>query len=95
MKDFKMGQIVQTRGLANAIENNPEAMREVVEAFNKYKGCDWGETCENDKLLNDNAVKNNDERIVAKYHIKSLNKDVFIITEWDRSATTLLFADEY
>lgn len=95
MEDFNLGQIVQTKRLAEAVENNPEAMREVVEAFNKYKGCDWGETCENDKLLNDNAVKNNDERIVAKYHIKSLNKDIFIITEWDRSATTLLFADEY
>lgn len=57
MEDFNLGQIVQTKRLAEAVENNPEAMREVVEAFNKYKGCDWGETCENDKLLNDNAVK--------------------------------------
>lgn len=93
--NFELGQTVITAGLNEAIENNEQAKIEVYEAFNKYQAMNWGETCKADQELNNNAIKNNDDRIVAKYHIKSLNKDIFIITEWDRSATTLLFADEY
>ena len=46
-----------------------------------------------DKLLNDEAAKNGDDRIVAKY--KTSKGDIFIITEWNRTETTILFANEY
>lgn len=90
-----LGQVVQTRGLYSAVEHNPEAMREVVEAFNKYKAMEWGDLTDSDKELNDRAIKYNDDRVLAKYHIKSLNRDIYIITERDRSYTTLLFCNEY
>lgn len=48
-----------------------------------------GDIPHEDKKMNDSAVKNNDDRIVARYN------DIYIITEWDRSATTILFIDEY
>ncbi|MDE6020535.1 MAG: hypothetical protein K2H01_06040 [Ruminococcus sp.] len=47
-----------------------------------------------DKALNDAAVKNGDERIFAAY-IDSTGRKIWIITEWDRSATTILFPSEY
>lgn len=43
--------------------------------------------------FSDAAVKNYNDRIVAKY--KTSLGDIFIITECDRSYTTILFADEY
>ena len=63
--NFELGQVVITRGLDAAINGNPDAQREVVEAFNRYRGGDWGDTCESDQELNNNAVKNNDDRIKA------------------------------
>ena len=93
MLKFELGQVVQTRTIANEIENDKQFEKEVAEAFTKYVNCNWGDTHAEDKKLNDNAVKNNDDRIVAKY-ITSKG-DIFIITEYDRSYTTIMFANEY
>ena len=90
---FNLGQTVQTRGIAAACENDAEFNLEIYAAFSKYINCDWGETCAEDSAMNDSAVKNNNDRIVAKYETTKGN--IFIITEWDRSHTTILFADEY
>ena len=91
--NFELGQTVQTRGIAAACEDNEAFTKEIYEAFNKFVLCNWGDTCPEDCALNDSAVKNNDDRIVAKY--KTSKGNIFIITEWDRSYTTILFADEY
>ena len=42
--------------------------------------------------MNDNALKDG-ERIVAVYNIG--DDKIYIITEWDRSVTTILFPSEY
>lgn len=91
--EFNLGQVVQTRGIAEACERSQDFNLEIHQAFYKYIKCNWGGTCEEDKELNDNAVKNNDDRIVAKYITSKGN--IFIITEWDRSYTTIMFANEY
>lgn len=93
MSKFDLGQIVQTRGIADACERSQDFTLEVHQAFYKYIKGDWGDTCDEDKPLNDAAIKNNDDRIVAKY--KTSQGNIFIITEWDRSYTTIMFANEY
>ena len=93
MGKFELGQVVQTRGIAAACEENDDFNLEVHKAFYRYMQCDWGDTCEDDKPLNDSAVENNDDRIVAKYITSKGN--IFIITEYDRSSTCIMFADEY
>lgn len=52
-----------------------------------------GDLTDGDKELNDLAVKRGDDRIVAKYN--NQHGDIYIITEWDRSVTTVLFTHEY
>ena len=48
------------------------------------------------KDQNDNAVKNGDDRILAAYKNSGPKAwKIWIITEWDRSYTTILFPDEY
>ena len=54
---------------------------------------DWGNLGAEDKASNDYALKHG-ERILSKYRTKS-GQNVYIITEWDRSVTTLLLTDEY
>lgn len=92
MKRFELGRTVQTTGIANAcVDLN--FLKEVQAAFRRYVNCDWGDTCKEDSAMNDNAVADGNDRIVAKYVTSKGN--IFIITEWDRSYTTILFADEY
>ena len=91
---FELGKVVITRGLNNFIENSENLRNELNGALSRYFNCDWGDTCEDDKVLNDAAVKNNNDRIVAKY-VLSNDIKIFIITEADRSYTTIMLTEEY
>ena len=53
---------------------------------------DWGEICADDKAENQLSIKQG-FRILSAYTIAG--ELVWIITEADRSATTLLFPSEY
>lgn len=94
-KSFTIGQLVATRGVHDLMQENPDFNHFAQSAFLKYRRCDWGDTCESDKAQNDSAIING-ERILAEYrHPEHPDWRLWIITEWDRSATTLLFPSEY
>lgn len=95
---FTLGQTVQTAGIAHECNNDPVFMHNVRAAFARYVKKDWGDLGDEDKKMNDDAVKNGDDRILAAYNLPTSQgetKKVYIITECDRSVTTVLFADEY
>lgn len=92
MKRFDTGNLYQTRGIAAAIEENPQFYIEVMEAYQKYIAGNYGDLCEEDIEANEEAIKHHG-RILAKYNTSC--GDIYIITEADRSATTFLFCDEY
>lgn len=90
---FETGSTLITRGVNEKIMRNSLFAKFIVESFSKYLRDDWGDIPESDKAMNDLATKNNDDRIVARYN--NMYGDIYIITEWDRSATTILFVEEY
>lgn len=95
---FNIGQTVQAAGIHNESQNDPVFASNVQNSFRRYLKKDWGDLCDDDKKMNDDAVKSGDDRILASYKIKTATdetKKIYIITEWDRSVTTILFADEY
>lgn len=55
---------------------------------------DLGDTCDEDKEANNAAIKN-DEQILAVYKYPKTEEEIWIITECDRSVTTILFPHEY
>lgn len=93
---LKLGRLMATRGVANKMADCPDFEQFARQAFARYRHGDWGEMAESDKRQNDAAVRNGDDRILAAY-TNSEHPDwkIWIITEYDRSATTLLFPDEY
>ena len=92
-KSKGMGQLVMTRGLSDTIADNTEFAKEITKSFARYQHQDWGDMCAEDKESNDLALAKGDARIVAAY--KTSCGKVYIITEWDRSVTTIQFASEY
>lgn len=60
---FKTGKVYMTRGINDTIADNEKFSKEVIQALQKYKAHNWGDLCEEDKQLNDEAVING-ERIV-------------------------------
>ena len=93
MLKFELGETVMTCGINEAMKNDENFEAEIIKAFDRYINCDWGDLGESDKKTNDEAIKNNDDRILAKY--KTSEGNIYIITEWDRSYTTIMFCNEY
>lgn len=54
---------------------------------------DWGDLSDEDRRANDVAVKVG-ARLLSAYAIRDDFK-VWVITEWDRSMTTILLPEEY
>lgn len=85
------GQTVVTAGVASDMKDG-EFNAFVLESLCKHFNGDWGESL--DKEANDSALLNKDDRMIGVYSKEGLEK-IWIITEWDRSVTTVLFPDEY
>ena len=93
-QDFSLGDPVATRGVDNLMNQNPSFRNFVQISIRRYFNCDWGDLCDDDWKQNDEAVRNG-ERIFASYYHDASKTKIWIITEWNRSVTTILFPEEY
>ena len=87
---FALGQVVATQGAIQALE---EAKQSYIGFLLRHQRGDWGVVCAEDWELNNQAVKN-ETRLLSAYRT-SKDERIWIITEADRSATTLLLPEEY
>ena len=87
---FALGQVLATPG---ALETLEEAGKDPQEFLMRHQSGDWGDLSEEDKQENELSVKEG-YRILSAYVLESGQK-VWVITEADRSATTLLRPSEY
>ncbi|MFA9202573.1 MAG: hypothetical protein ACEQSD_01055 [Flavobacteriales bacterium] len=86
---FKLGQIVATTTAKQILANAQVDPRSLIM---RHLQCDWGDLCEEDAELNDDALIYGG-RLFSVYQIEG--EAVWIITEADRSATTLLMPEDY
>ncbi len=70
-----------------------KAEQEPVELLLRHVTGDWGDLDDEDKKENELSVKKG-FRILSAYTLETDVK-VWIITEWDRSVTTILLPNEY
>jgi hypothetical protein len=96
---FKFGQLVMTRGVNDKVADDTPFAKFVLNSIRRHANGDWGDLGKEDKATNDNALKaeqegKDTERLFSKYK-HSDGTAIYIITEWDRSVTTVLFPDEY
>lgn len=91
---FPMGRLVWTRGVNDQVAEDSKFSQFVLESLRRHAMGDWGDLSEEDKNQNDLAVKAGDLRILSAYESGKLPK-IWIITEADRSATTILCPEEY
>lgn len=85
-----LGQVVSTPGCLDAFAATGQSPDEFLARH--VKG-DWGELTEEGRQANDDALVDG-SRILSSYKLKNGTK-IWIITEWDRSATTCLLPEEY
>ena len=88
---FPTGQLVMTAGVDELVRQgrlNPSSY------LRRHFSADWGDLDESDRRSNDVALQSGQDRLFSSYQVADDLK-LWIITEWDRSVTTLLLPDEY
>lgn len=87
---FLLGQVVATPGALRALS---EAGQTPHEFLSRHIVGDWGEVDQEDQKENELSLARG-FRILSAYRLRDQTK-IWIITEADRSATTLLLPEEY
>lgn len=85
---FPLGRLLMTPGVQAQIPPS-----ELMQALRRHAHGDWGDLGEEDCRSNELALKDG-ARLLSAYHSRSGVK-FWVITEADRSATTVLLPDEY
>ena len=87
-KKFELGRLLITPGIKDCLQHD-----EVMDAVNRHSRGDWGDLAAEDAQKNEWAIREK-ERIFSVYHSRGRQK-FWIITEADRSSTTVLLPEEY
>ena len=84
-----LGKVVATPGALKAIT---EAREDPLDYLARHATGDWGELCAFDRRQNEIALRDG-YRVLSSYPVG--RECVWIITEADRSITTILLPEEY
>lgn len=87
---FELGVVVATPGALRVLG---EAEVSPSELLTRHASGDWGDIDAHDRRANNKALKD-ETRLLSAYTLPG-GERVWIITEADRSSTTLLLPDEY
>ncbi len=90
---LELGKLVMTAGVNAWCQEQPIRPIFLAASVARHSECDWGDLDDEDKDENDAAFIGGN-RILSAYH-SSDGVKIWIITEWDRSVTTILFPSEY
>lgn len=83
-----LGKIVATPNALNSVPNH-----EIQNALARHRCGDWGDVCPEDRASNERALVEG-SRLLSVYHTHDGVK-FWIISEWDRSITTILLPEDY
>lgn len=97
---FSGGQVVATAAVDAVVS---EGLLNIYPYLSRHFAGDWGDICAEDKAQNDHALKSEEERMFSSYDLGDefskatgvRDNKLWIITEWDRSVTTVLFPSDY
>jgi hypothetical protein len=85
---FPLGKVVITSAAHNAVD-----LDDIHTAVWRHARGDWGDVCGDDQRENERGLKD-DHRLFSVYHAKNKTR-FFVITEHDRSVTTVLLPEDY
>lgn len=85
---FPMGTIATTPAAIATL-----LFLDIIRALGRHSRGDWGEVCEEDRVANDQALKVG-ARLLSVYQGTNGTR-FWIITEGDRSVTTILLPNDY
>lgn len=90
---MKLGEIVMTASVEDWLDEDEKAMF-LSSSLERHSDGDWGDLDKEDIDSNNYAVDHG-LRVLSAYIYPEDNTKIWIITEADRSVTTILFPEDY
>jgi hypothetical protein len=87
---FPLGRTVATPGALEALDRTGTSPSSLLD---RHVTGDWGDVGPEDWNANERDLIDG-ERLLSVYHLEDGTK-LYVITEWDRSVTTILQCEEY
>lgn len=94
MDKIELGQVAHTATVHNQTRQDAAFNKHCWDCLNRHKNKDFGDIPEEDKELNLLALGPEGGRIFSVYNDQKF-PTIWIITEWDRKNTTILFPNDY
>ena len=95
---LSLGQVVATSSIHSIMSSDLSFHTFVYTSLMRHEDGDWGEICEEDHASNQAALISG-RRIFSVYECGAVHQEhgqkIYVITESDRSATTVLWPWEY
>lgn len=85
---LRLGRIVATPNALSRLTNE-----DILKGLQRHQAGDWGNLSDDDRAANDRAL-NDGSRILSAYEAANGTR-YWIITEADRSVTTVLLPEDY
>lgn len=92
---FDFGNIVFTRGVYKKYTEDANFEFFVDKALQMHTSGNWGDVCDEDWESNQDALSSGGRLFSAYWLDDSHTEKIWIITEEDRSTTTVLYPEEY
>lgn len=89
-RTFLLGRIVTTPIVDQLVQ---DGTFDPIHYLRRHMSGDWGDVSDDDRQANDSALEQGD-RLVSSYKISD-SLTLLVITEQDRSATTLMLPSDY
>ena len=90
---FHLGTVIATAQVISSLDEQT-----ILAIVRRHAMGDWGDLCHEDRMSNIIAIEKGD-RLLSRYNLEQFGyeglEDAYVITEADRSYTTVLFISEY
>jgi len=96
MAHIELGTLQCSAGVTALQEERTGFAAYVLRSLQRYTRCDWGELDDEGIAMNNKAIGPTTKRVFAAYqHAGHPDWKIWIVTEADRSVTTILLPEEY
>ena len=88
---MELGTLYASLAVKQKMDEDKQFESFVQESVKRHASHDWGNVCDEDQLINNEALKSG-ERIISGYLLNETA--IWVVTEADRSETLVLFPEE-
>lgn len=90
-----IGSLYFTRGIKELVDDETFSREDLLECVHRHIRCDYGEMCEEDVEVNNQALDMNYGRVMSEYRLNDIRIWFITCLAGEQTYTTCLLPEEY